>query len=164
MVGPDEIDLLGDVNVGSIPGVRLYQDWSGKGGGIELYDEGILTDKDMPDFPSESEERFYWLLDRIVRREGIGDVLAEIGEDHVGPGAFDGRQCFQHHFLTVDPAHFLRGLSHGKFTADIVGPTTAAVFDAPTAIFSEGFVGTCLASGYLVIGNDFLLQGIITHI
>jgi benzoyl-CoA reductase subunit BamB len=44
---------------------------------IELYDEGILTDKDMPDFPSESEERFYWLLDRIVRREGIGDVLAD---------------------------------------------------------------------------------------
>jgi benzoyl-CoA reductase subunit BamB len=26
--------------------------------------------------PSENEERFYWLLDRIVRREGIGDVLA----------------------------------------------------------------------------------------
>jgi hypothetical protein len=40
MVGPDEIDLLADVNVGSIPGVRLYQDWNGNGGGIELYDEG----------------------------------------------------------------------------------------------------------------------------
>jgi benzoyl-CoA reductase subunit BamB len=26
--------------------------------------------------PSDNEERFYWLLDRIVRREGIGDVLA----------------------------------------------------------------------------------------
>jgi hypothetical protein len=38
--GPDEIDLLADVNVGSIPGVRLYEDYGGKGGGIELYDEG----------------------------------------------------------------------------------------------------------------------------
>ena len=26
--------------------------------------------------PSDNEGRFYWLLDRIVRREGIGDVLA----------------------------------------------------------------------------------------
>jgi len=44
---------------------------------VELYEAGILTDKDMPGFPSGSEERFYWLLDRIVRREGIGDVLAD---------------------------------------------------------------------------------------
>ena len=43
---------------------------------IELYDNGILTDKEMPGFPAESEERFYWLLEKIVRREGIGDVLA----------------------------------------------------------------------------------------
>ena len=43
---------------------------------IELYENGILTDDDMPGFPSDNEERFYWLLDRIVRREGIGDVLA----------------------------------------------------------------------------------------
>ena len=44
---------------------------------IELYEDGILTDKDMPGFPEGNEERFYWLLDRIVRREGIGDVLAD---------------------------------------------------------------------------------------
>jgi benzoyl-CoA reductase subunit BamB len=43
---------------------------------IELYENGILTDKDMPGLPSDNEERFYWLLDRIVRREGIGNVLA----------------------------------------------------------------------------------------
>ena len=43
---------------------------------IELYEAGILTDQDMPGFPSTNEERFYWLLDRIVRREGIGDILA----------------------------------------------------------------------------------------
>jgi benzoyl-CoA reductase subunit BamB len=43
---------------------------------LELYENGILTDKDFPELPSDSEGRFYWLLDRIVRREGIGDVLA----------------------------------------------------------------------------------------
>ncbi len=47
---------------------------------VELYEAGILTDKDMPGFPPKSndndEERFFWLLEKIVRREGIGDVLA----------------------------------------------------------------------------------------
>ena len=43
---------------------------------LELYEAGILTDKDFPGMPADSEGRFYWLLDRIVRREGIGDILA----------------------------------------------------------------------------------------
>jgi benzoyl-CoA reductase subunit BamB len=43
---------------------------------LELYENGILTDDDMPGMPSDNDERFYWLLDRIVRREGIGDILA----------------------------------------------------------------------------------------
>ncbi len=43
---------------------------------LELYDAGILTDQDFPGMPSDNDGRFYWLLDRIVRREGIGDVLA----------------------------------------------------------------------------------------
>jgi benzoyl-CoA reductase subunit BamB len=43
---------------------------------FELKEAGILTDKDFAGCPSDNEGRFYWLLDRIVRREGIGDVLA----------------------------------------------------------------------------------------
>jgi benzoyl-CoA reductase subunit BamB len=43
---------------------------------LELYENGILTDADLEGMPAENEERFFWLLDRIVRREGIGDVLA----------------------------------------------------------------------------------------
>jgi len=43
---------------------------------LELYENGILTDDDMPGLPSDNEGRFYWLLDKIVRREGIGDILA----------------------------------------------------------------------------------------
>jgi benzoyl-CoA reductase subunit BamB len=43
---------------------------------LELYEAGILTDHDLPGMPSDNEGRFFWLLERIVRREGIGDVLA----------------------------------------------------------------------------------------
>jgi benzoyl-CoA reductase subunit BamB len=44
--------------------------------GFELKEAGILTDADFAGCPSDNEGRFFWLLDRIVRREGIGDVLA----------------------------------------------------------------------------------------
>ena len=44
---------------------------------LELYEDGILTDSDMSGMPADNNGRFYWLLDRIVRREGIGDVLAD---------------------------------------------------------------------------------------
>lgn len=44
---------------------------------VELYENGILTDADMPGFPEESGDRFYYLLEKIVRREGIGDILAD---------------------------------------------------------------------------------------
>jgi len=44
---------------------------------FELKEAGILTDADFEGCPSDSEGKFYWLLDRIVRREGIGDILAD---------------------------------------------------------------------------------------
>ncbi len=43
---------------------------------LELYENGILTDKDVPEMPEDNEGRFYYLLDKIVNREGIGDILA----------------------------------------------------------------------------------------
>jgi len=43
---------------------------------LELYEAGILTDKDLPGFPSNVRERFFYLVEKIVHREGIGDVLA----------------------------------------------------------------------------------------
>jgi benzoyl-CoA reductase subunit BamB len=43
---------------------------------LELLENGILTDADFPEMPADSEGRFYYLLDKIVRREGIGDILA----------------------------------------------------------------------------------------
>ena len=44
---------------------------------FELKDEGILGDEWFEGCPSDNEGRFYWILDRIVRREGIGDILAD---------------------------------------------------------------------------------------
>lgn len=43
---------------------------------VELYEAGILTDEELPDFPSDNAERFFYLLELIVRREGVGDALA----------------------------------------------------------------------------------------
>jgi benzoyl-CoA reductase subunit BamB len=43
---------------------------------FELKEAGILTDADFAGCPSDNEGKFFWLLDRIARREGIGDVLA----------------------------------------------------------------------------------------
>ncbi len=44
--------------------------------GFELKEAGILSDADFAGCPADNAGKFYWLLDRIVRREGIGDVLA----------------------------------------------------------------------------------------
>jgi benzoyl-CoA reductase subunit BamB len=43
---------------------------------LELLENGILSDTDFPEMPEDNEGRFYYLLDKIVRREGIGDILA----------------------------------------------------------------------------------------
>jgi len=44
--------------------------------GLELLEAGILTDKDFPGMPSDIRGRFFYILEKIVRREGIGDILA----------------------------------------------------------------------------------------
>jgi benzoyl-CoA reductase subunit BamB len=59
---------------------------------LELYEAGILTDEDLPGMPADAEGRFFWLLDRIVRREGIGDVLADgthWAAEAIGKGAHE---------------------------------------------------------------------------
>lgn len=43
---------------------------------VELYEAGILTDEELPDFPADGSGRFFYLLEKIVHRDGIGDVLA----------------------------------------------------------------------------------------
>jgi benzoyl-CoA reductase subunit BamB len=44
---------------------------------FELREAGILPEKEFEGCPPDTEGKFFWLLDKIVKREGIGDVLAE---------------------------------------------------------------------------------------
>lgn len=43
---------------------------------VTLHREGILTDADLPGFPADSAGRFLYVLEKIARREGVGDALA----------------------------------------------------------------------------------------
>lgn len=74
---------------------------------VELYENGILTDADMPGFPSNNEERHFWLLDRIVRREGIGDILADgvyWAARRIGRGA----EAFDHNTIKKNEQMFIK--------------------------------------------------------
>jgi benzoyl-CoA reductase subunit BamB len=62
---------------------------------FELKEAGILTDADFAGCPSGNEEKFFWLLDRIVRREGIGDVLAN-GTHWAAQAIGKGAEAYAH--------------------------------------------------------------------
>lgn len=116
---------------------------------LELYEAGILTDKDMHGLPAGNEERFYWLLDRIVRREGIGDVLAngtywaakQIGN---GADAFAHNNIKKHEQLPLklsmlNPIYFLMYSTGEKINiTQIEGQFPQAPF--PTREEREAFV------------------------
>lgn len=84
---------------------------------VELYENGILTDEDLPNFPKSNEDRFFYLLDKIVRREGIGDALAKgvyWAAREIGRGAekFDHNTTKKHEQMTIklgmlNPIYFL---------------------------------------------------------
>jgi len=65
---------------------------------LELYEAGILKESDFPGMPSDNEGRFYWLLDRIVRREGIGDILAN-GTYWAAKQIGNGAEAFAHNTI-----------------------------------------------------------------
>ncbi|MBU0973273.1 MAG: aldehyde dehydrogenase, partial [Proteobacteria bacterium] len=57
---------------------------------LELLEAKILSPEDFPGMPEDNEGRFYYLLNMIVNREGIGDVLAEgtyWAAEKIGKGA-----------------------------------------------------------------------------
>ncbi len=84
---------------------------------LELHEAGILTDEDLPGMPPDVEGRFFWLLDRIVRREGIGDALADgvyWAARRIGKGAetFDHNTIKKHEQLPLklgmlNPVYYL---------------------------------------------------------
>ena len=62
---------------------------------VELYEAGILTDQELPGFPADSPGRFFYLVEKIVRREGIGDVLAN-GVYHAARQIGKGAEAYDH--------------------------------------------------------------------
>ncbi len=62
---------------------------------FELREAGILSDSDFAGCPTDAEGKFYWLLDRIVRREGIGDILAD-GTHWAAQKIGKGAEAFAH--------------------------------------------------------------------
>ncbi len=84
---------------------------------MELLEAGILTPADVAGMPQDREEKFFWLLDRIVRREGIGEVLADgvyWAARRIGRGAeaFDHNTIKKHEQIPIklgmlNPIYFI---------------------------------------------------------
>lgn len=108
---------------------------------IELYEASILTDQDMPGFPSTGEERFYWLLDKIVHREGIGDILADgvyWAARKIGKGAeeFDHNTVKKHEQVSIklgmlNPFYYLMVATNEKISVTQIqgGVPQMPIFD-----------------------------------
>jgi len=116
---------------------------------LELHEAGILTDADLPGMPADNEGRFFWLLDRIVRREGIGDALADgtyWAARRIGKGAevFDHNTIKKHEQLPLklgmlNPVYFLMYATGEKINiTQIEGQFPQAPF--PTREEREDFV------------------------
>ncbi|MCU0727803.1 MAG: aldehyde dehydrogenase [Planctomycetes bacterium] len=116
---------------------------------LELYEAKILTDEDMKGMPAGKEERFFWLLDRIVRREGIGDVLAD-GTHWAAQRIGKGAEAFAHNNIKkheqlplklsmLNPIYFLMYCTGEKSNiTQIEGNFPQAAF--PTTKEREDFV------------------------
>jgi benzoyl-CoA reductase subunit BamB len=63
--------------------------------GFELREAGILTEEDFAGCPDDNEGKFYWMLEKIVRREGIGDILAN-GTHWAAQKIGKGAEAFAH--------------------------------------------------------------------
>jgi aldehyde:ferredoxin oxidoreductase len=116
---------------------------------VELKEAGILTDKDFEGCPTDKEGRFYWLLDRVARREGIGDILADgtyYAAQKIGKGAeeFAHNTIKKHEQLPLklgmlDPLYYLMYSTNEKISiTQIEGNWPQAPF--PTREEREAFV------------------------
>jgi aldehyde:ferredoxin oxidoreductase len=116
---------------------------------VELYENGILTDQDLPGFPAAKEERFFYLLEKIARREGIGDVLAngvywaarQIGK---GAEAYDRNTIKKHEQIPIklgmlNPIYYIMWATGEKVNiTQIEGQFPQAPF--PTKEMREDFI------------------------
>jgi aldehyde:ferredoxin oxidoreductase len=116
---------------------------------VELLEAGILTEKDFEGCPSDKEGRFTWLLDKMVHREGIGDLLAEgtyWAARKIGKGAekYDHNTVKKHEQMNIklgmlDPLYYLMYSTNEKISiTQIEGNWPQAAF--PSRADRESFV------------------------
>ena len=65
---------------------------------LELKEAGILGDEHFEGMPEDNEGRFYWLLDAIVNRRGVGDLLAD-GTYWAAKALGEGAEEFAHNTI-----------------------------------------------------------------
>lgn len=84
---------------------------------LELLEAGILKPSDFPGMPSDVRGRFYYLINKIAFREGIGDVLAH-GTSGAAAIIGNGAEAYDHNTIKkfeqlpiklgkLNPAYFL---------------------------------------------------------
>ncbi len=93
---------------------------------VELREAGILTAQDFAGCPEDKEGQFYWLLDKIAHREGIGDLLADgtyWAARRIGKGAeeFDHNTIKKHEQMNIklgmlDPLYYLMYSTNEKIS------------------------------------------------
>ena len=118
MAAFQELDFSYDIlGVAQEYGVDSYSTPQVMAFALELLDAGILTDKDFPGMPEDTRGRFFYLLEKIVRREGIGDILAN-GVSQAAVQIGNGAEAYDHNTTKkfeqlpiklgkVNPAYFL---------------------------------------------------------
>jgi benzoyl-CoA reductase subunit BamB len=116
---------------------------------LELHEAGILSDSDFPNMPPDNEGRFFWLLEKIVRREGIGDFLAG-GTHRAAERIGKGTEVFAHNNIKkqeqlplklsmLNPVYFLMYCTGEKISiTQIEGQFPQSAF--PTMEEREAFV------------------------
>jgi benzoyl-CoA reductase subunit BamB len=62
---------------------------------LELYEAGILSDAELPDFPADGIGRFLYLIEKVARRDGLGALLAD-GLDQAARQIGKGAEAFVH--------------------------------------------------------------------
>ncbi|MFZ5584572.1 MAG: aldehyde ferredoxin oxidoreductase C-terminal domain-containing protein [Thermodesulfobacteriota bacterium] len=93
---------------------------------VECYEAGIFTEKDFAGCPKDNEGRFFWLLEKVAKREGIGDILADgtyWAAKKLGPEAeqFAHNNIKKHEQLPLklgmlDPLYFLMYSTNEKIS------------------------------------------------
>jgi aldehyde:ferredoxin oxidoreductase len=117
--------------------------------GVECKEAGLIPESEFAGCPTDKEGRFFWLLEKVAKREGIGNVLAD-GTYWAAKTIGKGAEEFAHNVIKkheqlplklgmLDPMYFLMYSTNEKISiTQIEGNWPQAAF--PTREQREEFV------------------------